>query len=53
MLQKATARFDLLLLLSLVLVIGIYPLLDHGDIRRAILGLLMFFPLLVATFRLV
>ena len=52
MLQKATARPDLLLLLSLVFVIVIYPLLDHGDIRRAILGLLMFFPLLTATVRL-
>jgi|SRR5271165_214706 len=52
MLQKATSRPDLLLLLSLVLVIVVYPLLDHGDIRRAVLGVLMFVPLLLATIRL-
>jgi hypothetical protein len=52
MLQKATSRPDLLLLLSLLLVIVMYPLLDHGDIRRAILGGLMFVPLLLATVRL-
>jgi hypothetical protein len=52
MLQKATSRPDLLLLLSLVLVIVVYPLLDHGDIRRALLGVLMFVPLLMATMRL-
>src|SRR5271165_4578318 len=52
MLKQATARPDLLLLLSLVLVIVMYPLLDHGDIRRSILGVLMFAPLLLATVRL-
>ena len=52
MLQRATSRPDLLLLLSLVLVIVVYPLLDHGDIRRAFLGVLMFVPLLLATIRL-
>lgn len=52
MLKTAHSRPDLLLLLSLVLVIVIYPVLDHGDVRRAILGLLMFFPLLLATVRL-
>jgi len=52
MLQKATSRPDLLLLLSLALVIVVYPLLDHGDIRRAFLGVLMFVPLLMATIRL-
>jgi hypothetical protein len=52
MLEKTQSRPDLLLLLSLVLVIVVYPALDHGDIRRAILGVLMFVPLLLATGRL-
>ena len=52
MLQKATSRPDLLLLLSLLLVIVMYPVLDHGDVRRAILGVLMFVPLLLSTVRL-
>src|SRR5664279_494522 len=52
MLQKATSRPDLLLLLSLLLVILMYPVLDHGDVRRAILGALMFVPLLLSTVRL-
>ena len=29
-----------------------YPVLDHGDVRRLILGVLMFSPLLLATVRL-
>lgn len=52
MLEKAQTRPDLLLLLSLVLVIVMYPVLDHGDVRRSILGVLMFAPLLLATVRL-
>jgi hypothetical protein len=52
MLQKATSRPDLLLPLSLLLVIVMYPVLDHGDARRAILGALMFVPLLLSTVRL-
>lgn len=52
MLNKAQSRPDLLLLLSLVLVIVVYPVLDHGDARRLILGVLMFVPLLLATVRL-
>ena len=52
MLQKATSRPDLLLLLSLLVVIVMYPVLDHGDVRRAILGALMFVPLLLSTVRL-
>lgn len=52
MLQKANARPDLLLLLSLLLVILVYPTLDHGTFRRLILGALMFLPVLVATVRL-
>ena len=50
--EKAQSRPDLLLLLSLLLVILIFPVLDHGDIRRLILGGLMFVPVLVATVRL-
>ena len=52
MLDKAHSRPDLLLLLSLVLVIVMYPVLDHGEVRRLILGVLMFSPLLLATVRL-
>jgi len=51
MLKRATSRPDLLLLLSLLLVIVMYPVLDHGDVRRMILGVLMFAPLLLATVR--
>jgi Ion channel len=52
MLQKAQSRPDLLLLLSLLLVILIYPALDHGDFRRLLLGGLMFVPVILATVRL-
>ena len=52
MVQKAQARPDLLLLLSLLLVILIYPLLDHGNFRRLVLGGLMFVPLILATVKL-
>ena len=52
MLEKTKSRPDLLLLMSLVLVIVMYPLLDHGDVQRAILSGLMFVPLLLATVRL-
>src|SRR5271165_3120446 len=52
MLEKAQSRPDLLLLLSLLLVIVMYPVLDHGDVRRLILGGLMFVPFLLATVRL-
>jgi hypothetical protein len=42
-----------LLLLSLALLVFVmYPVLDHGDVRRLILGVLMFSPLLLATVRL-
>ena len=51
-LDKAQSRPDLFLLLSLVFIIVMYPLLDHGDIRRVILAALMFVPILLATFRL-
>jgi hypothetical protein len=52
MLERAQSRPDLLLLLSLVFVIVVYPLLDHGDFRRLLLGALMFVPILLATVRL-
>ena len=52
MLDKAKSRPDLFLLLSLLLVIVMFPVLDHGDFRRAMMGLLMFLPLVVATVRL-
>jgi hypothetical protein len=51
MMQFAQARRDLLLLLSLLLVIVLYPLLDRGDLRRVVLGALMFAPVLLATVR--
>jgi hypothetical protein len=44
-------RRDLFLLLSLLLVILLYPLLDHDDVQRLVLGGLMFAPLLLATVR--
>jgi len=52
MFDKARSRPDLLLLLSLLLVILVHPVLDHGNIRRLVLGVLMFVPLLLATVRL-
>jgi integral membrane sensor domain MASE1 len=52
MLEKIRSQTDLLLLLSLLLVIVIYPLLDHDDLRRLILAALIFVPVLLATIRL-
>ncbi len=52
MLDKAQSRPDLLLLLSLLLVILLYPALDHGDFRRLILAGLMFVPVILAAVRL-
>jgi ion channel len=46
--QKQT-RWDLFLLLSLLLNILMYPVLDHGGLRRLILGALMFVPVILAT----
>jgi hypothetical protein len=37
--QFVQARRDLLLLLSLLLVILLYPMLDRGDVQRMILGI--------------
>jgi hypothetical protein len=52
MLDKAHSRPDLLLLLSLLLVIVMHPVLDHGNFRRVILGVLMFAPVYLAVIRL-
>ena len=52
MLEKAQSRPDLFLLLSLLFVIVMYPVLNHGDFRRLLLGGLMFAPVLLATVRL-
>lgn len=51
MTEQAQTRWDLLLLLSLLLVILMYPVLDHGDIRRLILALIMFVPVILTTVR--
>jgi len=48
---KPQQRWDLLILLSLLLLILTYPLLDHGDIRRLILGLVAFIPIILVTLR--
>src|SRR4029077_19467312 len=42
-------RRDLLLLLSLLLVILMHPVLDHGMGRRLVLTVLTFVPLVLAT----
>jgi integral membrane sensor domain MASE1 len=52
MLEKIRSQTDLLLLLSVLLVIVTYPLLDHDDLRRLILAALIFVPVLLATIRL-
>src|ERR1700761_5245239 len=49
---KLQSRPDLFLLLSVLLVILIYPVLDHDDVRRLVLGVLIFVPVILATFRL-
>ena len=46
---KASVRPDLLLVLSILLVILLYPVLDRGDLHRAILGALFFLPVILAT----
>jgi len=52
MLENAKKRPDLLLLLSLLLVILVFPALDQGVVRRAILGALMLLPIILASVRL-
>ena len=49
---KLQLRPDLLLLLSLLLVILLNPVLDHGRWRRLVLGALMFIPVILSTVRL-
>ena len=49
---KLQLRPDLLLLLSLLLVILLNPVLDHGDWRRLVLGALVFIPVILSTVRL-
>lgn len=51
--HSSQAWRDLFLLLSLLLVILLYPLLDRGEVRRLVLGGLMFAPLLLAAVRMV
>jgi hypothetical protein len=46
---KLQFRPDSLLLLSLLLVILLNPVLDHGDWRRLVLGVLMFIPVILST----
>jgi hypothetical protein len=52
MLMSAKTRPDLFLLLSLLLVILVYPTLDHGDFRRLILVVVLFVPVILSTVRL-
>jgi hypothetical protein len=49
--KGAQNRRDLFLLISLVLVILLYPVLDHGDLKRVILVALVFVPVVLATLR--
>lgn len=49
MATRVYSRPDLWLLLSLLLVILLTPMLDHGDLRRLILLALTFLPVILAT----
>ena len=49
---KLQFRPDSFLLLSLLLVIVLNPVLDHGDWRRLVLDALMFIPVILSTVRL-
>ena len=49
---RPQSRPDLLILISLLVVILLYPALDHGDLRRLILTALTFVPIVLATVRL-
>jgi hypothetical protein len=51
--HSSQAWRDLFLLVSLLLVIVLYPLLDSSEVRGVVLGGLMFAPLLLATVRMV
>jgi hypothetical protein len=50
--MRAQSRPDLLLLISLLLLIFLYPVLDHGDVRRVIVAGLTFLPVILSTIRL-
>jgi len=50
--MRTKTQPDVLLLISLVLVILLYPALDRGDFRRSVLGAVMFIPVVLATVRL-
>lgn len=50
--EQEQTRWDLLLLFSLLLVILMYPVLDHDEIGRLILGALVFVPAVSATIKL-
>lgn len=52
MLEKTKTRPDLYLLLSLLMVILMHPVLDHGELRKLMLGVLMFVPVILATVKL-
>jgi len=47
--EQVQNHLDLFLLLSLVLLILMYPVLDHGDLRKLTLGALLFVPVVLAT----
>jgi hypothetical protein len=49
--EQAQSRWDLFLLLSLLLVIVSYPVLDQGGLQKMILRMLFFVPVFVATIR--
>jgi hypothetical protein len=49
---KTQSRWDLILLLSLLLVILMYPVLNRGEGPRVFLGVLLFAPLISATVKL-
>jgi hypothetical protein len=49
---KLRLRYDLLLLLSLLLGIVLTPVLDHSDWRRLVLGAILFTPVILSTVRL-
>jgi hypothetical protein len=49
--ERIEERRAFLLLLSLVLVILMHPVLDHGTFRRVILGFLTFVPLVLTTIK--
>lgn len=50
--KKRQSELNLLLLISLLLVILLFPILDYGDLRRLILSILVFVPVILATVKL-